>query len=371
LTLIEVMVSLAAAMVVLAAVISVLGMATKGIADSRSMIEVTNRLRSASVLLRNDLAGATSPGLVWQKGEAGNGYLEIVDGPSVDSNNGADSLVGDFDDGFALTTRSNNSPFVGKTASGNTITSPLAEVVWFLDQTPANIRTYADGIKVYNLHRRTFLICNNVPGVTGQFSGNITQPQQDLSYRNNGTATVPNSLGDLSVRKNRAFHNNSNTVALTPVILSGDRQGEDIVLTNVLSFDVKVFDPTATVHANGNIGLVPGDQNYNGGSNAGNGAYVDLGKSIGARFGTVFSGAKPVIGTPGQTYDTWSFDYEYGGNYVNGLDDNNDGVVDDVNERQTMPPYPYALRGVQIKIRVYEPSSKQVREVTVEETFVP
>ncbi len=51
-----------------------------------------------------------------------------------------------------------------------------------------------------------FLICNNVPGVTGQFSGNITQPQQDLSYRNNGTATVPNSLGDLSVRKNRAFH---------------------------------------------------------------------------------------------------------------------------------------------------------------------
>ncbi len=36
-----------------------------------------------------------------------------------------------------------------------------------------------------------------------------------------------------------------------------------------------------------------------------------------------------------------------------------------------MPPYPYPLRGVQIKIRVYEPNSKLVREVTVEETFVP
>ncbi len=57
---------------------------------------------------------------------------------------------------------------------------------------------------------------------------------------------------------------------------------------------------------------------------------------------------------------------------MNGIDDPpNDGVVDDAGERETMPPYPYALRGVQIKIRVYEPSSKQIREVTVEETFVP
>lgn len=386
LTLIEVMVSLAAAMVVLAAVISVLGMVTKGVADSRSMIEVTNRLRSASVLLRNDLAGVTSPGLVWQKGEAGNGYLEIIDGPKVDdqgtgNDSSALSLNGDSDDFWMATIRSNGAPFVGKTSSGNTITSPLAEVAWFL----VADRTLGDGTQVYNLYRRTFLICNNVPGVTGQFSGNVTQPQQDLSYRHNGTATIPNSLGDLSVRKNRAFHNNSNTAAPTPVVLTGDRQGEDIVLTNVLAFDIKVFDPTATVHANGNIGLVPGDRGYSGGTNAGNGAYVDLGqgKGNGARFNTGMDSKAQLSGNP--TYDTWSFDYETDSmtqagapesdanrnRYVNGLDDNGDGVVDDANERDTMPPYPYALRGVQIKIRVYEPSSKQVREVTVEETFVP
>lgn len=378
LTLIEVMVSLAAAMVVLAAVISVLGMVTKGIADSRSMIEVTGRLRSAQVLLRNDLAGVTSPGLVMQKGEAGNGFLEIVDGPKVDdqgtsNDTTAISLNGDSDDIFMATIRSSNAPFVGKTASGNTITSPLAEVAWFLVQD----RVLADGTQVYNLHRRTFLVCNNVAGVTGQFSGNITNPQQDLSYRSNGTATVPNSLGDLSVRKNRAFHNNSNTATLTPVILNGDREGEDIVLTNVLAFDVKVFDPTATVHANGNDGFVPGDRGYSTGTAAGNGAYVDLGtgtgKGNGSRFGVAMNNATnnniKLTGNP--TYDTWSFDYEYGHNYVNGIDDNADGVVDDVNERETIPPYPYALRGVQIKIRVYEPSSKQIREVTVEETFVP
>ncbi len=312
LTLIEVMVSLAAALVVLAAVVSVLGMVTKGVADSRSMIEVTNRLRTAQVLLRNDLAGATSPGLVWQKGEAGNGYLEIVEGPKVDdqgtgNDTTALSLNGDPDDIFMTTIRSNGTPFVGKTASGNTITSPLAEVAWFL----VADRTLGDGTQVYNLHRRTFLICSNISGVTGQFSGNTTQPQQDLSYRSNGTATVPCSLGDLSVRRYRAFHNNSNTAALTPVALTGDRQGEDIVLTNVLAFDIKVFDPTAAIRAtsSGNIGLVPGDRGYGGGTNAGNGAYVDLGQSNG-RFSSANNVGKPAISGGKQVYDTWSFDYE-------------------------------------------------------------
>ncbi len=88
------------------------------------------------MLLRNDLAGATSPGLVWQKGEAGIGYWRSSMVQVFDSNNGADSLVGDFDDGFALTTRSNNSPLSAKRLVGNTITSPLAEVVWFLTRRP-------------------------------------------------------------------------------------------------------------------------------------------------------------------------------------------------------------------------------------------
>jgi len=366
------MVSLAAAMVVLAAVISVLGMVTKGVADSRSMIEVAGRLRSAQVLLRNDLAGATSPGLVMQKGEAGNGYLEIVDGTKVDDQGtGSDataiSLRGDTDDIIAFTIRSTGTPFVGQ-AGSNTITSPLAEVVWFLNPTAA--KTYGDGTVVYNLHRRLFLVLNNTPAITNQLAG-ANYNTHDVTFRQKDGNRIPCSLGDLSQRRNRVFHNNSNTAAIAPQILTGTRQAEDIVLTNVLSFDVKVFDPTATNKASGNNGLVPGDRGYGSGTNSGNGAYVDLGKGNGSRFGTVFPGAKPTVGTAGQVYDTWSFDYEYGGNYVNGIDDNGDGAVDDFNERQTIPPYPYALRGVQIKIRVYEPSSKQVREVTVEETFVP
>jgi type II secretory pathway pseudopilin PulG len=367
LTLIEVMVSLAAAMVVLAAVISVLGMVTKGVADSRSMIEATGRLRSAQMLLRSDLAGATNSGLVMQKGEMGNGYIEIVDGSTVDDN--GDSLRGDVDDIIALTTRTSGAPFVGQ-AGNNTITSPVAEVVWFLDPSPA--RTYGDGTVVYNLHRRIFLVLNNTPDITNQLT-NANFNTHDVTFRQKDGNRIPCSLNDLTQRRHRVFHNNSNTAAIGPQILSGNRQGEDIVLTNVLAFDVKVFDPTATNKASGNDGLIPGDRGYNGATtNAGNGAYVDLGqgKGNGTRFNKNMNTKSQITGNP--TYDTWSFDYEYGGPYVDGLDLGGEaGVVDDFEERQTMPPYPYPLRGVQIKIRVYEPSSKQVREVTVEETFVP
>ena len=59
------------------------------------------------------------------------------------------------------------------------------------------------------------------------------------------------------------------------------------------------------------------------------------------------------------------------GNATNGFDDDSNGIVDDVNEQITSPPYPAPLRGIQVKIRVFEPDSRQVREVTVEQDFLP
>ena len=43
--------------------------------------------------------------------------------------------------------------------------------------------------------------------------------------------------------------------------------------------------------------------------------------------------------------------------------------VDDLGERETQPPYAVPLRGIQIKIRVFEPGSRQVREVTIIQKF--
>jgi len=225
----------------------------------------------------------------------------------------------------------------------------------------------------------------------------------------------------------------------------GSRYGEDIILTNVLSFDVRVWDPTAQLicvtDATSTAVYSPGDPGYakavvdwiNGAAGksfsvVGQGAYVDLYYSsavsnymnlFGPTYASLsttqktlldsllfshFAGAgnpksglaayssTGLIGLPSPPftnpdpycpviYDTGSWHYEVDGidqdnnNIVdqgtNGLDDNSDGVVDDVGELESPPPYPFALRGVQIKIRCFDPDSKEIREVTVVQEFVP
>jgi hypothetical protein len=174
---------------------------------------------------------------------------------------------------------------------------------------------------------------------------------------------------------------------------NGARIGEDIILTNVIGFDVKVWDPGAPV-----IGLpssgppyvsvtVPGDADYvfTAADLVGYGAYVDLGWDTGyteaaAAPESLFHDNGAVTTLP-QVYDTWSTHYESDGvnqdsdgttdEATDGMDnDTNDGI-DDPGEREAPPPYPYPLRGIQVKIRVFEPDSRQIREVTVVQDFLP
>jgi hypothetical protein len=44
--------------------------------------------------------------------------------------------------------------------------------------------------------------------------------------------------------------------------------------------------------------------------------------------------------------------------------------INDQNAYATSPPYPVPLRGIEVRIRCYEPSSKQIRQITVRHTFV-
>ena len=55
----------------------------------------------------------------------------------------------------------------------------------------------------------------------------------------------------------------------------------------------------------------------------------------------------------------------------NGVDDDGLNGVDDPGEYQFPAPYSTPLRGIQVKIRTYEPDSKQIREVTIVQDFVP
>jgi hypothetical protein len=175
------------------------------------------------------------------------------------------------------------------------------------------------------------------------------------------------------------------------------------MLSDVLAFDVRVYDPGALLMqepATGTI-LEPSDFGWNPttGTLAGYGTYVDLGWYPGYPPSDLAADAPPALYSyqhlagwhPSQpntltdypaVYDTWSFHYENDGidqgglgtgidEGTNGLDDDNANGVDDMGERETAPPYDVPLRGIQVKLRVYEPDTRNIRETTVTRNFVP
>ncbi len=225
------------------------------------------------------------------------------------------------------------------------------------------------------------------------------------------------------------------------------RLAEDVILDNVLSFDIKVWDPGAPVFlrpsaAGGNlVAVAPGDMGYGqamrdylnapGNVNlipATLGAFVDLNYLCSARFlaspvgqidyprpatapANFFPPVLPQFGDRGNplsrlsgsfpffvanfndandypplnlrwpaVYDTWSTSYERDGfdqngdglidTLVNGIDDDNANGVDDFGEQEAPPPYAAPLRAVQITVRVFEPDSRQIREVTIRQDYV-
>jgi len=278
--------------------------------------------------------------------------------------------------------------------------------------------------------------------------------------------------------------------------LGAERRGDDVMLTDALAFDLRVYDPGAPMYGyypNGDQTL-PADQIVEPIDPAwaaaftadvpgwldptevddplgavgdlvarrgratqpfrfeGRGAYVDLGygktyfqvggSAAGAiadlnrfvpltgnqarlaaaaqldplrffRDGLIRVATGAEFTTHFATYDTWTSHYETNGinedldneqgdllasaggrpaidEGANGLDDpttyrvdfNGNGVrerdfvdtrlgPDDPDERETSPPYDTAVRGLQVTLRVYERDSRQVRESTVTESFVP
>lgn len=72
---------------------------------------------------------------------------------------------------------------------------------------------------------------------------------------------------------------------------------------------------------------------------------------------------------PANAYDTWSMAYE-----SDGLDQNRSGVADEARDgfqydtdrqREAPPPYDRQLRGIEVRIRIYDPDTKQIRQTTV------
>ncbi len=481
LSLMELLIATTISIMLMAATVTLFGVVGDKVNAGRAMIETGDRLRATRNRLSADLRGATVSFVTWEQPSAASGCFEIVKGPAPNNRdaNPNSTLVGYTQDVLMLTTRSRDVPFTGRflnpsSGSLTTIESQVAEVTWYMQPTfnaqgQQQFIVDAQGNKspLSTLYRRQFLVIPSpVPATppTGTLHPLLWfYDNYDISAHPDGNGNmIANSLADLSYREFRFAHNNFSANRLAPflvlappnpdpaVIASGtnydsfadglmpfqppyspngspnpvgsQRYGEDVALTNVLSFDVKVWDPGAEVRLDNSDpalprSLVPSDPGYTGTKTVSYsppqfGAYVDLNytstKVTGAggndsapinnltKFGnsfppTYFAGpyygsglnsglaaAKATVNFA--TFDSWSGGYEYynstmaATNYNksnNGFDNDGSNGVNDPSERQTSPPYPVPLRGVQIKIRVYEPTSRQVREVTVTETFLP
>jgi prepilin-type N-terminal cleavage/methylation domain-containing protein len=434
-TLVEMMVALVVTLIMMGAVITVFGFIGETVTDSRSIIETNDRLRSAAHRLREDLGSVTATMVPPLRPESGMGYFEIIEGDarSYPTANRAfapadrDLITGDYDDALLFTIRSGGEPFRGKSMKPAPtpgtglvpidIESPTAEVAWYLR--PGLVQ---GGVQTYVLCRKLMLIVPELPA-NQTLSPNF-YVNYDVSARRTSATNLnalPNTLGDLTKRENRFAHHATFPHALLDLPVSNSappplktfeetglgRAGEDVVLTNVLGMDVQVWDPAAPLRkfdAYDKI-LTPSDPAYGAAKNYPatkvlQGAYVDLGSLPNTTTFMSLPNRKSGLMPPGTgqppipycTYDTWSFHYEHDGVRqstqtgmmdtnnqpiidagTNGIDDNamQSPGIDDVTERETMPPYPLPLRGIRVTLRVYEPSSRQVREVTVVESFVP
>lgn len=230
----ELLVASALGLMVMAALASLFGVFGTGVRSSQALVDINARLRAAAWHLRQDVHGATSPVTPWVRPEASGGYFQVTEGPT----NPSGTLIGDVDDVLTMTVMSLGEPFAGRIPNCG-FESPVAEVVWFCRPSE---RTFA-GQTLHNLHRRQLLV-SATPGAglyERRIQATIDRNQHDLSCRGNGVA---NSLADLTIPANRFWAQAGGNPTL-----QGTRQGEDIVLTNVLSFDIKTLTDSAAAYA--------------------------------------------------------------------------------------------------------------------------
>lgn len=195
----------------------------------------------------------------------------------------------------------------------------------------------------------------------------------------------------------------------------GSRQGEDILLTNVQNFDVKVWDQGASVGPDGQPGIAGiNDDGINGVDDVGemgsvgsdDGAFVDIGHTGNGFFSQLANGVgignqNPAYGPLGdysapqtnRCFDTWHPDLGAligyapfrpatagidGGPGVAGVDDDDpDGNpltgIDDAAEFgwPNTDDVPISIKAIQIRVRYLDVSSGLVRELTIIEQVSP
>jgi prepilin-type N-terminal cleavage/methylation domain-containing protein len=206
------------------------------------------------------------------------------------------------------------------------------------------------------------------------------------------------------------YTRNYATIPLTPngvvsAYANGPRMGEDILLTNVQCFDVKIWDPRGGPGPDGQPGVAGYDDDQNGNTddiselsfaNTDDGAWVDVGHT--GAFG-YFSQANNKnsnygpLGAGNRCFDTWHPGLGSVGPPVSGVapfrpalpgrdgspgsapdpgrghsgDDDQDGVVDNIEELgwPNTDDIPIALKAIKIRVQYRDTSTGLVRDITI------
>ena len=414
-TLVEMLVAMAASLLIMSAVAQVFGVLGRTVSSSANVQEMNGDLRSVARLLRQDLTGLTVDPNPPVSAAKDLGYLEIVEGAAKD---GA-TVTADYDDVLMFTSTNLAEPFRGM-VNGAPFQSQSAEIAWFCGQS-ANQPLTAMGITLYTLYRRQLLVSGYVGQTPFQTDNRAAFSDfsslwstyfktNDVSVRSEGGVLYPNSLGDLVKPRCRFLHTGAYPgyafagAAADGAIFStaSGREGADVVLTNVIGFDIRVYDPLAPIQINSEIPVSPGDSGFSTNSGAAaSGAYVDLGwgsqslpnpilvtnsyppagQSYFQGVGVSLTNSQNPATYSLPTYNTWSAHYETNGQNDDedptidqgrdGLDSNSNGLVDEDLERETSAPYPVRLRAIEIRIRCCDPRSRQIRQTTVRHAFIP
>ncbi len=261
-TLIEMLVALAATLIMMGATVTLFGVIVDSVSGSRALLEISDKLRATRNRIQADLQGATATMKPPLRPENDEGYLELIEGANFDGNPNAvppppgqpqlNGLFGDTDDVLLLTVRSRGEPFIGKalTSPNGTVESQTAEVAYFLVQDGPIIDATATPapLRLFTLYRRAMPVYQPTTWTLPATVGLPFYLNCDVSSRYDTVSgtRIANTLGDLTKPENRF---NRNQLAFPQKFLlpippfASPRLGDDILMTNVLAFDVQVYDP--------------------------------------------------------------------------------------------------------------------------------
>lgn len=158
-TLVEVLIASAIALIILLSMTQAFNAASREIGIGRNRLLVSERIRDAADLIRDDLERLSLRVRPQMSSVEGVGYLEIVDRGFRDMTflNTTSNLMGDIDDIIAFTAISQGRPFKGR-FNGRMIESNEAEIIYFTRHEDSNLSGVIDYGDQIRLYRRVLLI---------------------------------------------------------------------------------------------------------------------------------------------------------------------------------------------------------------------